>query len=79
MSERRTSAFALRSFVASVQPSSALVERNPFFSPDHASVQGWASYLDGVRKSGSSCGAVVEIVAEGVPAGLGAPLYGKLD
>ena len=55
------------------------VERNPFFSPDHTSVQGWASYLDGVRKSGSSCGAVVEIVAEGVPAGLGAPLYGKLD
>jgi chorismate synthase len=55
------------------------VDRNPFFSPDHASVQGWASYLDGVRKAGSSCGAVVEIVAEGVPAGLGAPLYGKLD
>jgi chorismate synthase len=55
------------------------VERNPFFSPDYASVQGWASYLDGVRKAGSSCGAVVEIVAEGVPAGLGAPLYGKLD
>ena len=57
----------------------AEVDRNPFFSPDHASVQGWASYLDGVRKSGSSCGAVVEIVAEGVPAGLGAPIYGKLD
>jgi chorismate synthase len=55
------------------------VARNPFFSPDHASVQGWASYLDGVRKSGSSCGAVIEIVADGVPAGLGAPLYGKLD
>jgi chorismate synthase len=55
------------------------VDRNPFFSPDHASVQGWASYLDGVRKAGSSCGAVVEIVAEGVPAGLGAPIYGKLD
>ena len=55
------------------------VERNPFFSPDHASVQGWAAYLDGVRKAGSSCGAVVEIVAYGVPVGLGAPLYGKLD
>jgi chorismate synthase len=55
------------------------VERNPFFSPDHASVQGWAAYLDGIRKQGSSCGAVVEIVAEGVEAGLGAPLYGKLD
>ena len=37
------------------------------------------SYLDGVRKSGSSIGAVLEIVAEGVPAGLGAPIYGKLD
>jgi chorismate synthase len=55
------------------------VERNPFFSPDHESVQGWAAYLDGIRKRGSSCGAVVEIVAEGVPAGLGAPLYAKLD
>ncbi len=55
------------------------VERNPFFSPDHASVQSWAAYLDGIRKSGSSCGAVVEIVAEGVPVGLGAPIYGKLD
>jgi chorismate synthase len=55
------------------------VERNPFFSPDHDSVQGWAAYLDGVRKRGSSCGAVVEIVAEGVPAGLGAPIYAKLD
>jgi len=55
------------------------VERNPFFSPDHDSVQRWASYLDGVRKSGSSCGAVIEIVADGVPPGLGAPIYGKLD
>jgi chorismate synthase len=57
----------------------AEVERNPFFSPDHASVQSWAAYLDGVRKSGSSCGAVIEVIAEGLPAGLGAPLYGKLD
>ncbi|NJM35084.1 MAG: chorismate synthase [Rhodomicrobium sp.] len=55
------------------------VERNPFFSPDHARVQGWAAYLDGIRKSGSSCGAIIEVVAEGVPAGLGAPIYGKLD
>src|SRR5262249_39610728 len=44
-----------------------------------STVQAWASYLDGIRKSGSSCGAVIEIVAEGVPAGLGAPIYGKLD
>jgi chorismate synthase len=55
------------------------VDRNPFFSPDHATVQGWAAYLDAIRKAGSSCGAVVEVVAEGVPAGLGAPIYGKLD
>lgn len=55
------------------------VDRNPFFSPDHESVQGWASYLDGVRKAGSSCGAIVEVVAVGVPPGLGAPVYGKLD
>ena len=55
------------------------VDRNPVFSPDHESVQSWASYLDGIRKSGSSCGAVIEVVADGVPAGLGAPVYGKLD
>jgi chorismate synthase len=55
------------------------VDRNPFFSPDHSVVQGWAAYLDGVRKAGSSCGAVVEVVADGVPAGLGAPVYAKLD
>jgi chorismate synthase len=55
------------------------VDRNPFFSPDPSAVQGWAAYLDGIRKAGSSCGAIIEIVAEGVPAGLGAPIYGKLD
>jgi chorismate synthase len=55
------------------------VERNPFFSPDHSAVQGWAAYLDDIRKRGSSCGAVIEIVAEGIPAGLGAPVYAKLD
>lgn len=52
---------------------------NPFFTPDAASVEVFADYLDGIRKSGSSVGAVIEIVAEGVPAGLGAPIYGKLD
>ena len=57
----------------------AAVDANPFFCPDAASVQPWASYLDDVRKSGSSCGAVIEVVAEGVPASLGAPIYGKLD
>jgi len=52
---------------------------NPFFTPDPKSVPLFADYLDGLRKAGSSVGAVVEIVAEGVPAGLGAPVYGKLD
>jgi chorismate synthase len=52
---------------------------NPFFTPDRASVSVFADYLDGIRKAGSSVGSVVEIVAEGVPAGLGAPIYGKLD
>jgi len=57
----------------------AEVERNPFFSPDAQAAAAWADYLDGVRKAGSSAGAVIEVVAEGVPPGLGAPLYGKLD
>ena len=55
------------------------VDANPFFCPDHGSVQPWSAYLDGIRKSGSSCGAVIEVVAAGIPAGLGAPLYAKLD
>ena len=55
------------------------VERNPFFCPDAKQAEFFADYLDGVRKQGSSVGAVIEIVAEGVPAGLGAPVYGKLD
>jgi chorismate synthase len=57
----------------------AEVERNPFFSPDARAAEAFAEYLDGVRKAGSSVGAVIEVVAEGVPAGLGAPVYGKLD
>src|SRR5579863_10483038 len=55
------------------------VERNPFFCPDAERAAFFADYLDGVRKRGSSVGAVIEIVAEGVPRGLGAPIYGKLD
>jgi chorismate synthase len=55
------------------------IDNNPFFCPDAAAAAAWATYLDGVRKDGSSCGAVIEVIAEGVPAGLGAPLYGKLD
>ena len=55
------------------------VERNPFFCPGRETAAMLEEYLDGVRKRGSSIGAVIEIVAEGVPAGLGAPIYGKLD
>ncbi|HEY2137869.1 MAG TPA: chorismate synthase [Xanthobacteraceae bacterium] len=55
------------------------IDRNPFFCPDAEQAKLYADYLDGVRKSGSSVGAVIEVVAEGVPAGLGAPIYGKLD
>ena len=57
----------------------AEVDRNPFFSPDASLVQNWADFLDARRRAGSSTGAIVEVVAEGVPAGWGAPLYGKLD
>lgn len=55
------------------------VDNNPFFCPDAKAAAQWESYLDGVRKAGSSCGAVIEVVAEGVPPGWGAPLYNKLD
>ncbi len=57
----------------------AEVERNPFWCPDPAAAAIWAEHLDDLRKSGNSVGAVVEVVASGVPAGLGAPIYGKLD
>lgn len=52
---------------------------NPFWCPDAESVKDWEAFLDGVRKSGSSTGGVVELVASGVPVGLGAPVYDKLD
>jgi chorismate synthase len=55
------------------------VARNPFFCPDKDKAAFFEGYLDGIRKSGSSIGAVIEVVAEGVPAGLGAPIYAKLD
>jgi chorismate synthase len=57
----------------------AEIERNAFFCPDAQQAKFFESYLDGVRKAGSSIGAVIEIIAEGVPPGLGAPIYGKLD
>ncbi len=55
------------------------IEQNPFWCPDAAMARRWADHLDQVRKAGSSCGAVIEIVASGVPAGLGEPVYDKLD
>jgi chorismate synthase len=55
------------------------VERNLFFCPDSEQAKLWENYLDDIRKRGSSVGAVIEVVADGVPAGLGAPIYGKLD
>ena len=55
------------------------IDQNPFWTPDAQAAEDWAGYLDGLRKSGSSVGAIIEVVARGVPAGLGAPIYGKLD
>jgi chorismate synthase len=55
------------------------IAENPFFCPDAALVPVLEDFLDDVRKRGSSVGAVIEVIAEGVPAGLGAPVYGKLD
>ena len=55
------------------------VGRNPFFCPDADAIAPWTEYLESVRKKGSSIGAVIEVVADGIPAGLGAPIYGKLD
>ncbi|WP_029605435.1 chorismate synthase [Kozakia baliensis] len=57
----------------------AETERNPLFSPDVGIVPQWEELLGAIRKDGSSIGAVVEVVAEGAPPGLGAPIYGKLD
>ena len=55
------------------------IRKNPFFCPDKKSVKLWEKYLLAVRKSGSSCGAIIELRARGVPVGLGSPIYSKLD
>ena len=55
------------------------IRKNPFFCPDKSFVKLWEKYLLSIRKSGSSCGAIVEVRARGVPVGLGAPIYSKLD
>ena len=56
-----------------------VVEQNPFWCPDAEMATAWETFLDDTRKAGSSCGAIIEVVAEGVPPGWGAPVYGKLD
>ena len=56
-----------------------IIYKNPFFCPDKSMLKIWEKYLLSIRKSGSSCGAVIEIRANGIPAGLGAPIYSKLD
>ncbi len=57
----------------------AAVDGNPFFAPDAETADRFATYLDGIRKAGSSVGATIEVVASGVPVGWGTPIYGKLD
>ena len=56
-----------------------IISKNPFFCPDKSMLKIWEKYLLSIRKTGSSCGAVIEVRANGVPAGLGAPIYSKLD
>ena len=55
------------------------ISKNPFFCPDKQSVKLWEKYLLSIRKAGSSCGAIIELRASGIPVGLGAPIYSKLD
>jgi chorismate synthase len=55
------------------------IERNPFWSPDAQAAETWAAFLDEKRKQGSSAGGIVKVVASGVPAGLGAPVFDRLD
>ncbi len=57
----------------------AQIDENPFWTPDAKAAETWAAYLDELRKAGSSVGAVIEVVVRGAPAGLGAPIYAKLD
>ena len=56
-----------------------LVNKNPFFSPDPEIIATWEKYLQKIRKDGDSTGAIIEVIAENVPSGLGEPIYGKLD
>ena len=56
-----------------------LINKNPFFSPDPEIIDTWENYLQKIRKDGDSTGAIIEVIAENVPSGLGEPIYGKLD
>ena len=56
-----------------------IIYKNPFFCPDKSMIKLWEKYLLSIRKSGSSCGAIIEVRANGIPPGLGAPIYSKLD
>ncbi len=56
-----------------------IINKNPFFCPDRSMIKLWEKYLLSIRKSGSSCGAIIEVRANGIPSGLGAPIYSKLD
>ena len=53
--------------------------RNPLFLPDAGAVAEWTAYLEAIRKAQNSVGAAIEVVATGCPAGLGAPIYAKMD
>ncbi len=55
------------------------IHLNPFWCPDPKIALEWANYLSNVRKSGGSVGAIIEVIAKGVPPGIGAPVYAKLD
>jgi chorismate synthase len=68
-----------RDFVDRAQCDLTEIERNPFWCPDPMAAERWERQLGEVRKRGSSIGGVVEVVATGVPAGLGEPIYDKLD
>ena len=55
------------------------IKKNDFFCPDSEVIKDWKNYLTKIRKSGSSCGALIEVNVKGMPVGLGEPIYGKLD
>ncbi|MBI36611.1 MAG: chorismate synthase [Alphaproteobacteria bacterium] len=55
------------------------IEKNPFWCPDAVAAKNWAGYLEKIRKDGSSVGAIIEVIASGIPVGLGEPIYGKID